>query len=712
MTRRENGRAVKRHARTATAVILATALASSCGWTPPWAAKPKEPVAVPPGPNVLGPAPSSDDPVALYEAGRFEQTAGEYLRAVESYLAAVAINPAYAEAIAALAESYYALDEYDEALTRVREAQRLRRDDPALRTLEGFCLLGLGRSGDAAGIFDAVLAARPNDPDARFGLGMIDLRAGKYSDAERRFSDALRASPGDERILLSLALLKLDSDDVRGALAFVEEALRRFGDGARAHYVAARVSLESDDPDWGPERAVTEAALALELRPSFDAARRFLASLLHERGDHEGAARLAEEAIARNRDDASAWFTLGMARAAQARLDDALYAFNAAIALRPDDETARIALENALMDGTKLEDALRIDYANAHFERAAGFRERSEYDRAFFEYRRGLRVYPYSKPGRQAYAKLLALRGRRASYYQELSFLSENGKADQWTLDELDNTGSTLEDSVAVRWKVDQFALPKRPYGIALSGAARPGASWHVAGDLVLSAYAASLLESSSKVATTTRTGGAADFAEAFRAARAEGAPYFGLFAVDETEREVSMRLDLYVGRTGAAAKSFAFSASGNDRVARTAWRLVSDLEAALPERGRVVVRKSDTVVIDLGSNDGLKLGDQLLVLRGGALRIAPEGIGLEWAKADELATVTVTALDEEIAEGTLARVGFFDKVNVRDEVVRKPLEAPVPAPKPGSKPAAPAPIAPPESFGPPESYRDIERLW
>ncbi|MCX7025010.1 MAG: tetratricopeptide repeat protein [Spirochaetes bacterium] len=696
----------------AAAFLFLAAVLYSCGFRLPWARSEAAPVPVVTPPGVSGPnvAAGSTDPIALYEAGRFEQVAGEYYRAIERYLSALELNPAYAEAIAALAECYYALDEYDEALIRVREASRYRRDDPSLRVLEGFCLLGLGDAGKASAIFGEILKARPNDLDARFGLALIDLRAGKYSDAERKFGDALRVSPGDEKTLLSLALLKLDSGDAKAALAFVEETLLRFGDEPRVHYVAARVALAVDDPDWGTGRAIREAKLALELRPGFDAARRFLAALLYENGDFEGAAALAEISVARNREDSSAWYTLGLARGAQDRFDDALYAFGVAAGLRPDDETARIALEDLVMGKTRLEDSVRVDYANAHFSRAAGFAGRNEFERAFFEYRRGLRVYPYSKPGRQGYAKLLKLRGRVASYYQELTFLADIGKADQWTLDELDNTGSVLSASVAAQWKINQFALAKRPYGIAMYGLERTGQPFHTSGDLTLSGYLGSLLDGSSKIRATGKVKGVSGFADAFRGARESGSQYFGMITVMEAEREVGLRLDLYVGRSGAPAFSYAYSASGNDRVARTAVNVAQALENALPVRGRIIDRKGERVAIDLGANDGIAKGDVLLVLRGASVGTAPEGVALEWAAKDELATITVTTIDEEVSDGVLVRNGFFDSVNVRDEVVRKPQAPAVPAA--AAKPVPQTAPALPESFGLPEAYRDIERLW
>ena len=384
--------------------------------------------------------------------------AEDWFGAIELYLAALQVNPTYTEAIQGLAESYYALEEYGQALDRVVEARRLKGDDPALLSMEAFIRIGLGETGKASELFRAVLARLPNDLEARFGLALLDLRSGRPTDARARLTESLRISPRNARALLSLALISADVGRDRDAETYIENALRYHSQDARTQYVAARLAARGGRV----REAVERARSALEIRPSYGEARRLLASLLLESGDAGTAAQLMESAVSRDRGDALAWYTLGVARSRLGQTDPGIYAFEAALALRPDDEVARRALEDLVIDATSVEDSRRARVAEERFARGFQFESNREYERALAEYRRGLRVDPYSKPGRTRYAELLRLRGKPSSYLAELEFLKSLDKADPAILDAVENYASALAGAVGRSWGLDQLLLEKR----------------------------------------------------------------------------------------------------------------------------------------------------------------------------------------------------------------------------------------------------------
>jgi len=611
-------------------------------------------------------AAAGTDARGLYAEAERLRFAEQWYPAIESYLAAAAKNPSYGEAYVGLANCYYEIGEYDQALSYVRKAAPFRKGDAALTDLEGFVRTGLGDLAGARAAFESVAAALPNDLDARFGLCLLDLAAGRKTEARSRLEDSLRLSPQNARALLSLALIAADQGKAEESRALVEKALRYHGSEARTQYVAARLAASDGDL----ERASFHARNALDLRPGYSEAGLLLGSLMYRAGSYDQAIALMREAVASDRKYGLAWYTLGLAQRAAGKSADAIYSLRTAAGLRPDDEIARLALERVVADSTRAEDTSRAAYADWHVARGRLFEERSSYDNAIFEYRRALRVYPYSKEARLLYAGILKARGLPGGYLSELKFLEANGKADQSVLDSIEIYESMLSDSVGTSWKVDEESLPKRHYKVALLYLQAAADAPHAAGEELVLRYLGDIIASSGSVSALAVEPKASSFAEAFRRAREAGADYFALVSFRETDRDIEISLDLRVARTGSEATSLKAYRSGNDRLRSGASRIIELLLAALPPRGELVARSQDRVLFDLGKRDGLPKDARLVVVKRGSVQVNPEGLGLSYPAAAALGEVSTARLGEEASEGGLKRSGFFDAVNVGDEVV------------------------------------------
>lgn len=608
----------------------------------------------------------SGDPRSLVADAERLRFSEDWYPAIDDYLAALALNPSYGEAYSGLAECYYELGEYDQALSYVAKAAPLRRGDTGLADLEGFVRIGLGDLAGARKSFNAVAAVLPNDLDARFGLSLLDLSAGKKTEARTRLEASLRISPQNARALLSLALIASDQGRTGDARALIESALRYHGSEPKTQYVAATIAAASGDF----AKAAFYARNALDLKPAYSEARLLLGSLMYRSGSYDQAIALMREAVARDRKDGLAWYTLGLAQEGAGKRSDAIYSLKTAASLRPDDEIARIALEAAVGGLESEEDPSRAPYADWHIVRGRDFEDQSSYDQAIFEYRRALRIYPYSKQARLLYAGMLKARGFPGKYLSELQFLKDNGAADQSVLDSIETYDSLLVDALGRNWGVDEEALPKRPYKIALMYIAGPDSAIHASGQDLALGYLKDILASSSRVAVLSVPDKATSFADAFRTAREAEADYFAIVSFKETERDVEMDIELRVARTGSPATSFKAYRTGNDRVKNSVSRSADLLVSALSPLGALVKRSQDRVLVDLGKSDGVAQGTKLTVVKKGTVEPKPEGLGITYPQSAVLGEVSLTSIGEEVSEGTLKRAGFFDTVNIGDQVV------------------------------------------
>ena len=343
---------------------------------------------------------------ALYNRGQALMAQEEWYAASEAFLECLTVNPVHAEATAALAVCYYELGEYDEALSWVRKARSLSRSGMDLANLEASILIALGRLDDAETIVAEILKKEPYNKEAVFVAGELEIARGHTGNALTRFREISRRYPDDRRVLISLALVSGSLGDTEGARAYIERAMLLHPEDYRVYYYAAYLDSLAGRLSSG----IHSAGEALALRPGFAPAHSLLASLRYRSGEWEEAARLADEAIARDREDSSSWYLKGMAYTRMGRPAEAITVFSTAAAINPDDEFIRSALEELLITETAVEDPVRGRWAAWHFERARSFVFRNMNGEALFEYRRGLRLNPYALDRRE-YAEILRRQG-------------------------------------------------------------------------------------------------------------------------------------------------------------------------------------------------------------------------------------------------------------------------------------------------------------
>ncbi|GHV75098.1 hypothetical protein AGMMS49940_24000 [Spirochaetia bacterium] len=107
------------------------------------------------------------------------------------------------------------------------------------------------------------------------------------------------------------------------------------------------------------------------------------------------------------------------------------------------------------------------------------------------------------------------------------------------------------------------------------------------------SAYVRDLLVHDRNIAAPNLALKQPSFSAAFRTAREAGADYFLVVTVSENGRDLSLKGELFVGRTGSPAAAFSAYRTGDDRLRNASRGLVDQLSAALPFRAELVQRRS-----------------------------------------------------------------------------------------------------------------------
>ena len=601
---------------------------------------------------------------ALYERGRTYMQAENWYAAAESLIECLRVNPAHADAAAALADCYYELGEFDQALVWVRRARVLARSNTALTNLEAFTLIALGRLDEASAIISGVLEKEPYNREALFAAAELDVARGSAGNAVIRYRDAVRRYPDDRRLLVSLALVLGSLGDADNARMYIERALLQHDGDYRVYYYAAYLASQAGRIADG----IRYAENALYYRPAYTPGRSLLASLRYRAGQYEEAARLADELIAAKRDDSCAWYLKGLSYIRMGKLSEAQTLLSTAADINPDDEFVRAALEELLITNTRVEDQARKRWASWHFVRARDFRVRNLIEQAMFEYRRGLRLNPYAADRRE-YAELLRLQGYPARYLEELRFMQDLALADKSLNDAVESYNALLSTALFRRWGVDPVMISKPHWKVAVFSLASQTAFYHADAGAGASSYIKDILVHDRNILPAEMELRQASFSSAFRTAREGDADYFLLVSVSENERDISIKGELFVSRTGARAAVFNAFRTGPDRLRYASRGIAEQLSAALPFRAELILRRQDQGLIDKGRADGVKDNAEFELVHKGRAGILNEGIGLVYSPDDVVGKLVIEKADEEVSAGKLSRNGFFDRISPGDEI-------------------------------------------
>jgi tetratricopeptide (TPR) repeat protein len=617
--------------------------------------------------------------------------AENWYAAADSFIECLAQNPAHAEAAASTAECFFELEEFDEALLWVRRARSLARLSVGLANLEASTLISMGRLEEAALIVSDVLGREPYNREALFTAAELDIARGRSGDALNRYRDASRRFPDDRRVLVSLALVSSSLGDDAAARNYIERAMLNNPQDYLVYYFAAYL----DSRAGRLAEAIRRAEESLALRAGYAPARSLLASLNYRSGRYEEAARLADLSIEAQRGDTGAWHLKALSYIKLGRRREAMTILSTALSINPDDEFVRAALEDLLISQTALEDPLRSRWAAWHFAQARDFRGRNLAGEALFEYRRGLRLNPYAAD-RRAYAELLRLQGYPARFLEELRFMQDLGlekfsaPEQQAITDAIENYNALLSGSLARRWALEQADLAPRHWNVAVFSLAGEPASFHADSGAASAALVRDILVHDRNIRTVDLELTRPSFSAAFRAAREAGADYFLIISTVENERDLTIKGELFVSRTGSSAAVFNAYRTGPGRLRAASRGIAASLGASLPFRAVLLRRRAAGALLDKGKADDVTTGMVLEVVKKGRAALANEGIALVYSPADIVGTLTVDRVDEEVSAGTLTRSGFFDLIEAGDE-----LFLPAAPPSPEAKPETRTPANP-----------------
>lgn len=625
--------------------------------------------------------------IELFADGQELQAHKQWFDAMDLYQEALSMNPQYGDAWYNMALCSYALGSYDLCVQYADNAAKYERNLSDIQNLKGMAMISLGKIDEAKNVFTAVLKKYPNNIDARFGLAELDLLDGRISVAEGRYLDALKRDSQNRKALLSLALVSSEMGKNEAAEQYVKQALSYYSGEAEVHYMASYLAAKNGDYKVAEQRARS----AVQINGDLDKAYSLLAQILFAQKRYDEVIDICDFRIGRKRDCVGAWYLKGLSQQKLERYYDAIDTYQTGLSINPQDEVMRNALELLVGQVLPVEDPRRNSWAEYHSKKAAEFGRNFDGISERYEYQRALSVAPLNASIRQSFADMLERDGLYELYLQQLKFIKENAEVlDNGPViqrdenspsrkrsreqikndDAIENYESIMRNNISARWKIDPFYLDKTRWNIGIYYTKKPVQLFHADLEEISALAARTAFSGVPSTAVDVETDPVASYGEAFRLARTQGRDYFVIMTAEETERTYSIDATIYSARTGTKTSEIHVYRTGNDCMAKSLQRFRAGVLDILPIRGKVLQNVQGTLLLDLGKNDGISVDSEFNIIRKGGIETNDEGPGIKYNKKDLLGTVKVTACDEEISEGKYRKNGFYDTLNVGDEII------------------------------------------
>ena len=601
------------------------------------------------------------------EAVEYQQDDNWYA-AAQNYLEVVNINPAFSEAWFNLANCSYKLEEFDLALNYLQNAEKYEKNNPKVQNLKGLILLALGEKQSAFEVFNQVLQKYPNDIDAHFGIAEIELYNGKFTGAELEYIEALKRQPMNRKALLSLALVCAETERFTQAEKYLRQALQYYSGEPEVHYLASIINIMKGDL----KNAEMQIRIAIEIKSDFEKAYELLSQILYMQERYNDVIDISDYLIGRNRNNSNAWYVKGIAQNKLGLKEESVNTWITGLSLNPQDEIMRFVTELEIRDYLPLDDYRREKLASFHLENARQYESRYDNSGSVYEYQRTLLLDPINAKARFSYANMLELNGMYELYLEQLKFIQENTpqKITKSIADKIEAYQSLLNNTLSQKWKVDSFYLDKARWNIAIFYTDDTNSFAHADSNRIAALAASDVFSGVAITSVKSQVTPISSYSEAFRNARNNGYDYFVILSLSESDEDITLKTKMYSGRTGTEVFNENFYSTGNNKFSTVLRRFRNSVLEKLTVKGKILDRNGKLLLVDLGKSENVVKDSEFKILKKGSVKTADSGVGLIYKDSDVLGSLVITNAGEEISEAELTKHGFYDRVNINDEII------------------------------------------
>jgi len=558
----------------------------------------------------------------------------ENYRAILSFKNALRLNPNYSRAISGLAKAYYNRGSFDESIELYNKI--LQKNSKSLDALVGmgFNFTQKGNYSLSLKFFEDAQKISPDNLEIKYGISYLYFSMDKILWAKRMLNSIFRISPYHYKSLLLLAKIKIKEKRYTEAKQLVEKAIDSNNSNPGAFILYGEIYYYNylNSKDEGAFRqAVDSLSSALSIEPENFFANKLMGQLYYIKRNYDEAINYFQKSL-KLIPGKEIYYSMAVANEKKGNLNVALKYYLLSLKKSPFDSILNFHLEDFLVyNDYKIGFQARILLSKRRFENAQKTERRSLVDESFYYYRRTLFLNPLNVVAReniiQYYSALNYSRFRISELKQLLKLFKKRDYRDRLT--------SAIYHRRDCLYYKEGYAheLPPRdvPKILVLNFFNKGVSNEHLNNGEVLASsvnFALGQFGRLSVVSNKVRMERLGDI-ESNSNAFEQSIFKISNFIKDEklpdidyilfggiSDRGNSLKSDIVLMdfKQGIVVNHFSVSARGKKSLSEIALRIAKKIYKKISFKGRILKYDDKSIVVNLGSFDGIKIGDRLVI--------------------------------------------------------------------------------------------------
>ncbi len=613
------------------------------------------------------------------EGDRFLQQ-GNYRKAVFSYRNALQKNQSHLQALLGIGGAYYRLGAPESALSAYERALKVNEKSTKALTGIGFIMIEMGNNRRAIDYFNRALKISRESPQAHYGIAYLYYTMGKMIWSRRRVEKILDMNPLHFETLLLMADIQSRDKELKEAKKYAWKAIDSEPERTDGYLRLAAIMFR-DYTLSGNKDSLDEAQKAIDdalvININSPDANKLKGLMNWHEGKYGDAAMFLQKSL-EQKNTVPLLYSLAITQDALSSSTAALDNFLKALKLNPGDGILRSRLEQFMV--------LR-DVKVGHPARAMFFRENLDTgkrrmkqhlpDESVLYLRRTLLLNPMSREARELLMGYYEALGYNRFFINELKELQRLYPGVN-TRDRLSAAVYRRRDRMYHREGFSGEELPRDvPRILVLDFQSEEGVSRHpdigsvLAFDLTWAlaqfgrqdpAPVRIRQKAAGLKMTASNFAGTMDRLEEMKKNKSIDDFDFLVYGTcSEQGDAVALNIKLLDFRTGVIVGEFTMKENGKLALPRLSLRTARRIFNMVPFHGRVLKLKDESIVVNLGLFDGLKINDKLIInkINRGSRRY----------QVIRRLIFTVSEIDTLVAEAIPLRKEELQLVSSRDKV-------------------------------------------
>ncbi len=608
---------------------------------------------------------------------------GEVYSAIVSFQSALQKNPRYREALTGLAHSYVETGGYDEAISLYERVLQLYENDEDALLGMARAMTGIGRFNEAINIYEKLNRLSLDNNQSRYGMAYLYFRMGKMLWAKRLLNRVLTANPFHYDSLLLMGEIKKREKRYDEAEKYIAKAIESRGDYPRGYVSYGNLLFtrftESGESDLVAQ-AVDEFKKALSISPNNLEANRFLGYISYYAGDLDAAISYYKKVVGTYPEMSIPHYNLALANEMNGDNEKALSGYTRAV----DQQSLNSLVyekraQFLVLNNYKTGHPLRVRLAKNEYEHAQDFRKKNLPEHSLLHLRRSLFLNPMAEKPREDLADSYLVRDYYRFYVEQLKKLHSMNTSTR-SRDRLNVAIIKRRDHLYHRVGYSQD-LPERdiPRVLLLDLVSMKGIPPYPDGGAVLSNavnYAFSQFGRYRNVPTRSRMqvnnrvkGGTRPIDEVLRDVhklmKKGDIPSFDFLLYGNYEVSgnfIRTGISVMNMKTGVVIGNLQAEDQGKFAVSGISLSIARQLYEMIPYRGRILEYVDDSVLVNLGSYDGISTDDLLVSYVPASDPVRPE-------RTTEKIIFRVTETDTLLSLASPVREEDLERVSKKETV-------------------------------------------